>query len=88
MDRTVGTSPFDPDWESMDRSKLLTGGALIAAMVLVPGLSKYALTQIGYGTVGTFVWYGGYGLGVILLWALWLRPMDLTGPNDADRLEE
>lgn len=72
----------------MDRSQLLTGGALIAAMVLIPGLSKYALTQIGYGTVGTIIWYGGYGLGVLALWTLWLRPMDITGPNESSYPED
>ncbi|QSG09830.1 hypothetical protein [Halapricum desulfuricans] len=69
----------------MDRSQLVTGGLLLVAIVLVPGLAKYALTQIGYGTLGTVIWYGGYGAGVLLVWALWLRPLDIVGPNDPSR---
>jgi len=69
----------------MDRSQLVTGGLLLAAVVLVPGITNYALTQLGYGTLGTAVWYGGYGIGVVLVWALWLRPLDISGPDDFDR---
>jgi len=72
----------------MDRSQLVTGGLLLAAVVLVPGISNYALTQLGYGTLGTAIWYGGYGIGVVLVWALWLRPLDISGPNDRDYPEE
>ncbi|MCU4717078.1 hypothetical protein [Halapricum hydrolyticum] len=72
----------------MDRSQLVTGGLLLVAIVLVPGLAKYALTQIGYASVGTVIWYGGYGVGVLLVWALWLRPLEITGPNDPGHPEE
>jgi len=72
----------------MDRSQLVTGGLLLAAIVLVPGIANYALIQLGYGTLGTVVWYGGYGIGVVLVWALWLRPLDISGPDDFDHPEE
>lgn len=78
----------------MDRSKLLNGGLVLGAMVLIPGVSLYVLTQLGYAGItvlqygefslalGSIVWYGGYGLGVVLVWAMWLRPLDITGPAD------
>ena len=72
----------------MDRSQLVTGGLLLVAIVLIPGIAKYALTQVGYATVGTAIWYGGYGMGVLLVWGLWLRPLDITGPNDSGRPRE
>ncbi|MFB6189911.1 MAG: hypothetical protein ABEI57_08505 [Halapricum sp.] len=72
----------------MDRTRLVRGGLLVAAIVLLPGMAKYVLTQQGYGTVGSMVWVGGYGLGVVLLWELWLRPLDITGPTDPSRPEE
>jgi ABC-type proline/glycine betaine transport system permease subunit len=68
----------------MDRSQLLKGGLILGAMVLVPGIAKYVLTELGYATLGSMVWYGGYGLGVVLVWALWIRPLDITGPTDPD----
>lgn len=72
----------------MDRTRLVRGGLLVAAIVLLPGMAKYVLTQQGYSTVGSMVWVGGYGLGVVLLWELWLRPLDITGPTDPSRPEE
>lgn len=72
----------------MDRTQALTGGLLVAAMVLVPGLTKYVLTQAGYGLLGTIVWYGGYALGVVLIWLLWIRPLDITGPGEPNHPEE
>jgi len=69
----------------MDRSNLATGGLAIAAIVLVPGLAKYALTVAGYNVVGDIVWIVGYGVGALVLWFLWIRPLDLTGPRGSDR---
>ena len=68
----------------MDQSQMLTGGLILAAMVLVPGVTKYVLTELGYATLGSMIWYGGYATGVLLVWAMWIRPLDLTGPTEPD----
>lgn len=72
----------------MTRRNYLLGGLTIAAVVLVPGLSKFALTSMGYGDLGTLVFYGGYFLGAVAIWYLWIRPLQLRGPVDGDTPDE
>jgi len=53
---------------------VLSGG------IVLPGLADYALAQAGYDTLGMLVWVTGYIGTMLLIWYLWLRPLDLTGP--------
>jgi|GEM_PF-1172242 len=62
-------------------------GLAFAAVVIVPGLGKYALTALGYEFLGSAVWALGYGLGALAMWAIWIRPLDLTSPDGMDRSE-
>lgn len=48
--------------------------------VAVPGVADYYLSEAGYDTLGMIVWIGGYGAGVLLIWLVWVRPLDLHGP--------
>lgn len=64
----------------MNRNDALVLGATIAAVVIVPGLANGLLSQAGYPLVGSTVWALGYGLGVIGIWYVWIRPLDITGP--------
>jgi hypothetical protein len=52
----------------------------LVAAILIPGLADYALASAGYKTLAGLVWTGGYGFGVIAIWYLWIRPLELTGP--------
>lgn len=63
-----------------------TPGRLTFAVVLVvgvigPGLANYFLAQAGYETLGTIVWALGYATMVLVLWYVWVRPLDLSGPG-------
>lgn len=64
------------------RTKLLFGLTLLC-VVLFPGLGKAALDSLGYQTVGTLVWAVGYGSGVLMIWYVWVRPVDLRAPESA-----
>lgn len=56
--------------------------ALIAALgVAVAGLADAALTAAGYVALARVVWAVGFGFTVLVVWYLWLRPMDITGPS-------
>jgi len=66
------------------RRNKIAFGLAFATVVIVPGLAKYALTAIGYEFLGSAVWALGYGLGAVAMWAIWIRPLDLTGPNGID----
>lgn len=56
--------------------------ALIAALgIAVSGVIDYMLTASGYVGLARVVWTVGFGTTVVVVWYLWLRPMDLTGPD-------
>ena len=42
----------------------------------------------GYNTLGSVIWFTGYGTTIFLLWFGWLRKMDITGQNDPDEVAE
>lgn len=68
------------------RNKIAFGLAF-ATVVIVPGLANYALSSIGFDILGSAIWAVGYGLGAIAMWAIWIKPIDLTGPDGIDRAE-
>lgn len=63
-----------------DREKVAFGLA-IAAIVIVPGLSAAAINALGYPTLGTVIWVFGYGSGILTVWYVWIRPLDLRAPT-------
>jgi len=65
----------------MNRNEIVVLGLTIAAVVIVPGLANGFLSQMGYPWVGSAVWAMGYGLGVVFIWYVWIRPLDITGPE-------
>lgn len=62
------------------RNVLTLVGVLFVGIV-GSGLARYLLGVAGYNTLGRFVFILGYGTMVLVLWYVWLRPLDLTGPN-------
>lgn len=56
-------------------------GVVIAAGIVVPGVMDYALSALGHPQLGTLVWIVGYGTMVLLVWYVWIRPLELTGPS-------
>lgn len=71
--------------DTSGRRNKIAFGLAFATVVIVPGLAKYALTSLGFELLGSAVWALGYGLGAIAMWAIWIRPLDLTGPDGIDR---
>ncbi|MUV89334.1 hypothetical protein GJ629_04980 [Halapricum sp. CBA1109] len=72
----------------MDRSKLVTGGLLLAAMVVVPGMINFALVDLGYENVGDVVYVLGYTTGISLFYLFYLRPVDFSDPTGQDVAED
>lgn len=60
---------------------------VLLGAIIVPGLANYVLVQNGFETLGIVVWGLGYGSGILVLWYVWLRPLDLTGPQGSDPRE-
>lgn len=84
----------------MERSDLLKGGLLIAAMVVIPGTIARLLVEVGPGdviifgfgtvavTVSMVVFFALYLFAVVLVWYRFVRPLDISGPTDRDTPDE
>lgn len=69
----------------MDRPDWLPQDALLIALVLFTGIAgtgvvRRLLGEMGYNGIGRIVFVLGYGSMVFVLWFVWLRPLELTGP--------
>lgn len=58
--------------------------AVLASGVVIPGLAMYFLTAAGYSTLGSLVWALGFGTMILVIWYVWLRPLDITGPVQSE----
>jgi len=65
----------------MALSERLKFALVLAGGIILPGLADYALAQAGYELLGIVVWVGGYLGAMVLIWYVWLRPLDMTGPS-------
>ena len=70
----------DSDGSGRQRSVLLLALVLFVGIV-VPGLARRALGVAGYSNLGRIVFVLGYGMMVLIIWYVWVRPLDLTGPS-------
>ncbi|WP_135821313.1 hypothetical protein [Halostella litorea] len=61
-------------------SEKVAFGIVLASGVMIPGLAKYFLSSAGYPNLGSIVWFLGFGTMVAVVWYVWLRPLDITGP--------
>lgn len=68
------------------RDRVLFGLSLLA-VVVVPGLATAAFSRFGYETLATLSWLLGYGGGAVVLWYVWVRPIDITGPDGIAHLD-
>lgn len=64
----------------MGRAEKIRFGLALALGVIVPGFGKYALTAAGRPALGTAVWVSGYLTAVLVVWYVWLRPLDFESP--------
>lgn len=55
--------------------------AIAAVGIAVSGIADYLLTTSGHVGLGRLAWTVGFGVTVLAVWYVWLRPMDLSGPE-------
>jgi len=59
--------------------------ALVALVGIIgPGLAVYTLERANLPLAADLVWIVGYGTAVLVVWYIWLRPLDLIGSSDQD----
>lgn len=56
-------------------------GLVLALGVIIPGVADYVLKSAGYPTLGGIAFASGYGLALFVVWYVWFRPLDITGPS-------
>lgn len=71
----------------LDPPRWLTFMFVLAGGVALSGVADFALSQAGYGALGAYVWAVGYAGTVLLLFALYLRPLEITGPDGGGEAE-
>ena len=49
--------------------------------IIVPGFFLYLFESANRSSLGTLSWVLGYGTTIFVLWYVWIRPLDLTGPQ-------
>lgn len=54
--------------------------AIVGAGVVIPGILARFLHEAGYGVIGTFLFGMSFFAAVVIVWYVWIRPLDLTGP--------
>ena len=65
----------------MTNERLLFG-LVVAAGVVVPGMADYALSSLGFDTIGMLVWGVGYLAMALFVWYRWIRPIDFGARSD------
>lgn len=70
-----------------DPPRWLTFLVVLVVGIALSGFADFALSQAGYGGLAAYVWATGYAATVLLLFVLFLRPLDLTGPDGEDGVE-
>ncbi|ELZ96845.1 hypothetical protein C440_03688 [Haloferax mucosum ATCC BAA-1512] len=56
--------------------------AVVTLGVVLPGVARWYLGNAGYTTLGMVVFTLGYAGMVLLVWFGWIRPLDITGPEE------
>lgn len=70
---------------SMDDTKLpqwVAGLLLVAVTVSFSGIGDHVLTGAGYPTLGAFFWVICYASALVVVWYVWIRHIEFTGPAD------
>ena len=70
----------DADGGLLGRDALLLAAVLLGG-VAGTGVVRRQLGLLGYDTLGSIVFVLGYGGMVFVIWFVWIRPLDITGPT-------
>jgi hypothetical protein len=55
---------------------------VLATGIVVPGVLNYYVSAVlGQQMLGRVVWVIGYTAMVLVIWYVWLRPLDFVGPE-------
>jgi hypothetical protein len=58
------------------------GILLLSGTIATAGVADYLLSNSGYEFLGIYVWAACYAGALLVVWVVWLRDLELTGPAD------
>ncbi|MEF8790011.1 MAG: hypothetical protein V5A61_07790 [Haloarculaceae archaeon] len=70
-----------PQVAGFDPPRWVSFVLVLAGGIALSGIADFALSQAGYGALGAYVWAVGYAGTILLLFVLYLRPLEITGPD-------
>lgn len=62
------------------KSQMLRALLVVIAGIVVPGVVSRALYASGLPTLGAFAFATGFFGMLVVVWYVWLRPLDISGP--------
>ena len=71
--------PTNDEW-TFSREHVLFALVLLLG-VAGTGIVRRYLREAGYESIGWIVFLAGYGGMVLLIWYVWIRPLEITGPT-------
>jgi uncharacterized membrane protein YkvI len=60
----------------------VSGLLLVAVTISLSGVGDRLLTAAGYPMLGAFFWVVCYASALFVVWLVWLRHFEFTGPVD------
>jgi hypothetical protein len=60
----------------------VSGLLLVGVTVALAGIGDSLLSDAGYPVVGAFFWVVCYAGALFVVWFVWLRHIDLSGPTE------
>lgn len=81
VDRQSGSDPREYPFGLSSRQLFVF---VVVVGLIGPGLAVYALEQASLPLVADMVWILGYGTAVLVVWYVWIRPLDLIGSAARD----
>jgi hypothetical protein len=79
-----------PDAESstVGRPEWVRAMVILAVGVTLSGVADFVFTQAGFPIIGSYVWASGYAGTILLLFFVYLLPLDLRGPDGSEDAAE
>lgn len=78
----------DDEASTVGRPEWVRAMVILAAGVTLSGVADFTFTQAGFPIIGSYVWASGYAGTILLLFFVYLLPLDLRGPDGSEDAAE
>ena len=78
----------DDQASAVGRPEWVRALVILAVGVTLSGVADFTFTQAGFPIIGSYVWASGYAGTILLLFFVYLFPLDLRGPDGSEDAAE